>query len=94
MSFRYTKGRGRVYGVPARDLTDAEVAALPADLRRAVKHSGVWRHVDDDATLDDPLAALADGDYARLTPAEKGARTREAKRLAAEQAGETGEEQS
>jgi len=82
MSFRYLGGKGRVFGVPARDLTDAEVAALPPDLSRAVKKSGVWEHVADDATLADPLAALSDEQYAELTPAEKAKRTREAKRRA------------
>lgn len=87
MSFRYLGGKGRVFGVPARDLTDAEVAALPPDKRRAVKQSGIWEvAASADDTLADPLAALGDEEYAALAPAEKAKRTREAKRRAEEAA--------
>jgi hypothetical protein len=35
-------------GVEARDLTDEEVAALPADRREAVEAGHVYRHEDDE----------------------------------------------
>lgn len=87
--YRRTDHPGIHFGVPDRDLTADEFAALPPDLRREVKASPLYELVGAKEapryTLD-PLRTLDDAAYEALSPAEKGQRTKEANRLADEAA--------
>jgi hypothetical protein len=87
--YRRTDSPGLHFGVPDRDLTADEFAALPPDLRREVKSSPLYELTGATEapryTLD-PLRQLDDAAWEALTPAEKGQRTKEANRLAEEAA--------
>lgn len=41
--FTYQKGQGRHYGIPSRDLTQAEFEALTPNLQRIVRESPAYR---------------------------------------------------
>lgn len=72
--FSFIAGQGRHYGIPARDLTQVEYEALTPSQQRIVRESPAYVAV----ALDDPLGEIVNVQYAELSPAEKGARTRKA----------------
>lgn len=82
--YRYV-GPDRFYGIPVRDLSADEFAALDPEQRRKVRLSPAYAEIPDETlsppplsiTLD-PLGELDDASYEALTPADKGKRTKEA----------------
>jgi hypothetical protein len=46
--FKRTREHEYLTGIPARDLTDEEVAALSAEDMARLEASGLYRHVDDE----------------------------------------------
>lgn len=84
IAFRFLGG-GYFPGVPRRDLTQREYDALPAKWQREIDASAIYETVDPPAPISlDPLGELTDPEYEALSPADKGARTREAKKQAEE----------
>lgn len=79
-AFTY-QGPDVFYGIPARDITEEEYQEMGSDLKRTVRLSPAYVPVLPGDELDDPLKTLTNEQFADLTPAGKGARTREAKRL-------------
>jgi hypothetical protein len=75
-------GPGRHFGVPSRDITAEEFETLSPRQRRIITESPAYEELQ----LDDPLGELSNAEFDTLSPAEKGARTREANRRAEEAA--------
>ena len=69
-------GPGYFPGVPPRDLTQADVETLTITDLLNIEASAVYELVNP-ITLD-PLRELPDAEFDKLSPAEKGKRTREA----------------
>lgn len=82
--YRYA-GPDHFAGLPARDLRPGEYEALSPRMQRVVRESGAYEAF----YLDDPLGEMKDRQYARLKPARKSARTREANKLVRADAGTT-----
>lgn len=89
--YQRTDAPGVIYGVPPGDLTVADWDALPPDLKREVKASALYAAVPSEEVRD-PLGELSNEAFDKLSPSDKGARTRKtnelrekAERLAAEQ---------
>ena len=55
MKYRY-KGPGRLYDVPAKDMTEEEFAAMPLTSQRRARESGLYTEVKP-AGKPDPKAA-------------------------------------
>lgn len=66
--FKRTRAHEYLTGVPARDLTDDEWAALPEDRRAEAEATGLYRHVDDEPATE----AERDGRSRAAGRAEKG----------------------
>jgi hypothetical protein len=79
--YRRTDAPGVIYGVPEGDLTQADLDHLPPFLLREIVHSALY----EEANTLDPLGEITDAAYEDLSPAEKGARTREANKRAEEE---------
>jgi hypothetical protein len=89
--YQRTGAPGVIYGVPNGDLSTADWEALPPDLKREVKASALYAAVPSEEVRD-PLGELSNEAFDKLSPVDKGARTRkanelreEAERLTAEQ---------
>jgi hypothetical protein len=83
MSTRYRYvGPGRHYGTPARDVEPEEYRTLSPRQQRILRESPAYEAVD----LDDPLGELSNAQFEKLSPAEKGQRTKESNRRAEEAA--------
>lgn len=78
--YQRTDAPGVIYGVPPGDLTAADWDALPPDLRREVKASALYAAVPSEEVRD-PLGELSNEAFDKLSPADKGARTRKANEL-------------
>ena len=89
--WRYV-GPGYFPGVPPRDLTQSDVDALAITDLLNIEASSAYELVNP-ITLD-PLRELPDAEFEKLSPAEKGKRTREANERAeaAEEAAKTAQE--
>ena len=76
-SYRYV-GPGRHFGVPARDVDPDEVERLSPRQQRILRESPAYAAVE----LDDPLGEVSNAAFEKLSPAEKGQRTKEANKRA------------
>lgn len=59
--FKRTREREYLSGIPARDLSDAEVEALSKDDRERFDASGLYRQVEDEPTDDKPATRRTRG---------------------------------
>jgi len=93
--YRRTDHPGSIPAVPPGDITATQFERMRPDLRREVRHSPLYTLVAGQEApvtpvapviTKDPLGGLDDDAYEALSPAEKGQRTKEAKRLADEAA--------
>lgn len=59
VKYRY-KGQGRLYDVPARDLTEEEFTALPLTSQRRARESGLYTEVTPPKPAEKPAAKAPD----------------------------------
>lgn len=58
--YRYQGGGVYFQGVPARDLTDADLAALDDEQRAAIAHSPLYVAAGEEAPQSDPIETALD----------------------------------